>query len=629
MRTARNVLRALALATLALAVSAPAEAGLDVFYSATGRLAVSVDAAGSNEGSQVVQVHKPSTAATVRAAFLLAASNKSTEIADEDIFLAGNPIFWDQMVINDVDEEPEFFHSYLADVTSLVASSINSASAGRVNFTVVESRNDERIDGEMLVVIFDDPTVNTLRTVMLAFGGQTTGGDTFHLTLGDPIDPSAEGAIAAMGLGVTFSFQDGGAQMFSQIDVNNTRLTTAAGGSDDGGSVNGTLITVGGLDDSSSNPANPNATPTNKRSDDELYTLLPFMDLQTTSLNIHTVNPSDDENLMFAWFLVDGAAVIGEGVVVSPAMTSVMVGRPVEICAHVVDDLGEDVEGAGVDFAVESGPNAGINGFCIPGDCRTDSEGVVCYNYTGVAGNGKDTLVAFIDVNGNDQPDQDEAQSRSMITWFGQTVSTTTIPPCCDGACGDANLDTAVTATDALYILDASLGNRECDLCLCDVDKSFAVTATDALMTLKRGVGGNVRLRCPLVGPNCPVTTSTTTTTTLIPYPTCEPMECGEYRKCSPNDNHCEQPVCGAVVDGGGYCVEGRTPCEMLPGCDTHDDCPDNTLCFAMSCCDRTVCMPFSAFCSAPITEAPIDYEWQQRAVLPLVPAGESGAFAR
>ena len=56
-----------------------------------------------------------------------------------------------------------------------------------------------------------------------------------------------------------------------------------------------------------------------------------------------------------------------------------------------------------------------------------------------------------------------------------------------------------VTATDALAILNASVGVGECPLCLCDTSGNFFVTATDALITLNAAVQLPANLMCPNV----------------------------------------------------------------------------------------------------------------------------------
>jgi hypothetical protein len=55
----------------------------------------------------------------------------------------------------------------------------------------------------------------------------------------------------------------------------------------------------------------------------------------------------------------------------------------------------------------------------------------------------------------------------------------------------------AVTAADALFVLKAAVGTRECALCTCDVDNGGTITATDALRVLKAAVGQSIPIACP------------------------------------------------------------------------------------------------------------------------------------
>ena len=137
------------------------------------------------------------------------------------------------------------------------------------------------MDGEVLAVILDDPG-SKVGTVTLLYGGLSTTGDTFALSLAEPLKPSGQ---AQLGLGISFGHQPG--PQYSQIDVNGKRLTTSAGGEDDGvANQNGALITAGGLDD---NPANPTDLLANGtcgiRCDDELYDLKPFAGTGATAMN--------------------------------------------------------------------------------------------------------------------------------------------------------------------------------------------------------------------------------------------------------------------------------------------------------------------------------------------------------
>lgn len=53
------------------------------------------------------------------------------------------------------------------------------------------------------------------------------------------------------------------------------------------------------------------------------------------------------------------------------------------------------------------------------------------------------------------------------------------------------------TASDALFVLQSSVGLASCPLCECDVDSSSIVTATDALNVLMTVIGGGGELMCP------------------------------------------------------------------------------------------------------------------------------------
>lgn len=72
-----------------------------------------------------------------------------------------------------------------------------------------------------------------------------------------------------------------------------------------------------------------------------------------------------------------------------------------------------------------------------------------------------------------------------------------------DGAaCGDVDcLGTSLTTTDALGLLHAAVGLKECALCVCDANGSGITTATDALMTLNSAVGIATAMSCPSCAP--------------------------------------------------------------------------------------------------------------------------------
>ncbi|MDP2606281.1 MAG: Ig-like domain-containing protein [Deltaproteobacteria bacterium] len=369
-------------------------AGLTEFFSATGKLFLSVDGAGSNNASHTAQVEKPNASTTVRQAFVLAASAgfSGRVLNNGDVAINGTPINWDARVPGAIANS-----NHRANVTSIVKPIIDAASPGRVTFTFTEV-STSGIDGEILVVVFDDPLQTADSTVSLLFGAQNISGDTFSITLAEPIDPTSPGAVADMGLGISFGFQ--GTSQFSIVNVNGRRLTSSAGGQDDGLAANGGLITAGGLDDSNANP-NPDAFPSDSRTDDERYSLIqgnsvdsnPFISPTDTSISVFTQNPSNDDNIFFAYFHLSGAAIVGEGIVLSPTGVTNPVGTQHTVTAKVSNDNGAPVLGTLVTFNVISGPNTDDTG-----TDTTDVNGEATFTYTGDGGAGTDQIQAsFVD----------------------------------------------------------------------------------------------------------------------------------------------------------------------------------------------------------------------------------------
>lgn len=347
----------------------------------TGRLSLSVDGLGTLSSTGTIQVQKPA-GATVRSAYLAAATTgfSGVRLVAGNVTLDGAGFPW-------IYETPSSISSwnYWADVTGIVKPKVDAAAAGRVDFTVGES-STSGIDGEVLAVIFEDPNQMSLNTVVLLFGAQAVGGDTFNITLAEPIDPTDPFLVLDMGLGISYGFQGGG--QYSQVDVNGTRLTTSAGGQDDGDNGNGALLTAGGLDDSNANPADPLALPTTPRSDDELYNLVPFVAAGETVITVNTRNPSNDDNIFFASLLLTGQAIVDEGILLTPAEAVNTLGELHTLTATVQDDEGHPIADRDVRFQVTSGPNAGLEHVGA-----TDAEGTVSFTYSSTTP-GTDVIVA-------------------------------------------------------------------------------------------------------------------------------------------------------------------------------------------------------------------------------------------
>ncbi|MDC1205470.1 hypothetical protein N8083_01325 [Candidatus Pacebacteria bacterium] len=283
-------------------------AELNPVFQEIGKISVSVDAEGNNDiAGGTIQVDKPQ-GTTVKKAFMLASSFSGRVIEDGDVSLAGTPVVWSLTEANSAfAANDDFFYSVFADVTEIVKPAIDAAPTGILDLTVVE-QNTDTIDGTILVVIFDNPNVTEDQSVILLFGAQSTGGDIFYVDFTEPLDATTE--QIDMGLGIGYSYQNtSGTNQVNIIDVNDMRLTSSAGGEDDGGSYDGALITVGGIGDSNDNPE-PNDPSGGFDSDDELYDLLPFINTGDKQIKVFSQNPSNDDNIFFSYFLLSESAAI-------------------------------------------------------------------------------------------------------------------------------------------------------------------------------------------------------------------------------------------------------------------------------------------------------------------------------
>lgn len=287
-----------------MAIAPLAHASLSLNYQFNGRGNWSIDGVGSNNTPVgTVQAYVP-VGSTVERAFLYTSMVPSSTLTsvtlDGTLLNAG--------AFADVGSNPYGLRSYRADVTSLVSSKVGGGSASRFDFTLNAENPNSSVDGNVLVVVYSNATESE-RTIALLDGASNAAGDSFTVNLGAPLaDPTTPGFEALFSLGIGYSYQVGDSQ-FSYVDVAGRRLTSWAGGEDDGGSFNGGLITAGGLDDDPANPANPNSSPVgNFRYDDELYNLAlgnslnsaPFLTAGMTSFIVNTQNPSGNDNIFFA-----------------------------------------------------------------------------------------------------------------------------------------------------------------------------------------------------------------------------------------------------------------------------------------------------------------------------------------
>lgn len=356
-----------------MAFAPVASSGLQPVVTENGKVYMSIDGMGTTSSSGLIQVNK-TTGSTVRKAYLMSASTGFSNYheSNSDVAINGNNIAWTTEIPNGIQS-----YNYFTDVTSIVKPIIDGSSAGIIDLTITE-QNSYNIDGEILVVIFDDPSQVSDNTVVLAFGAQQTTGDSFAIGLSQPVNKSLPGFGLDMSLGISFGYQPAG--QYSQIDINGQRLTTSSGGQDDGMNSNGALITAGGIGDSNANPADPYATDSaGPRADDELYSLLPFVNNGDTTISAVTLNPSNDDNIFFAGFYLGSTtAVIGEGIILDPQSATNYLGASHTVTASVQDTLGNPVVGKDVYFNILSGPNAGLNS-----TQATASNGKAAFTYVG------------------------------------------------------------------------------------------------------------------------------------------------------------------------------------------------------------------------------------------------------
>ena len=199
------------------------------------------------------------------------------------------------------------------DVTNIVRSVVNGGQGGLYNFNLTELGNN---DGSVLVVAYSNASTQG-RSALIYDVELATTGDVTRFNFANPYS----GGNMLMSLASSFSMQP--SDQVTQVDVrtsnnpNARRLTSSAGGADDGEQANGALITVGGIGDSAENP-DPFASPFGgPRVDDELYNLAlgnsanatPFITLGDSWAELSTINPSNDDNVfgMFvsADFMID------------------------------------------------------------------------------------------------------------------------------------------------------------------------------------------------------------------------------------------------------------------------------------------------------------------------------------
>jgi hypothetical protein len=335
--------------------------GLQPIYSDVGRIYLSVDGTGMVQAvTRNIQVDKHA-GATVRKAFLFA-SKTSSAWASGSVLVDGVATTWIASVQGGTRIP---FFNYAADITDLIKPRVDAASAGLVDIGINEVVQGE---GTIIAVVLDDPSQAQDNTVSLMFGGMKPTGDDFFITLANPLDAASPTLRLEMGLGISFGFQlPNGFGQSSQVTVNGTVVSGCAGGQDDGESSNSALLTVGGIGDS---PANPNCSANASqgfRADDELYDLRPFVQTGDQLISVHSINPSQDDNIFFAGLFMTVPAQVTVADATPPVITPVVTGT--------LGDNGWYTSDVAVTFTVADPESPITSPACAASSLTTDSEG--------------------------------------------------------------------------------------------------------------------------------------------------------------------------------------------------------------------------------------------------------------
>jgi len=296
--TKKQLVVMIGLTFLAFASVGTAEASLTEFDTFVGQFGYSSDGFGSTSNSGTISASVP-LGATVEAAYLYTGFFNFGSPFLPTSTLNGSGVAFGPNVLNTT--ACCGLGSARADVTGIVKPIIDGGPGGIYNFTVTEG--DARQDGEALIVVYSLPSL-PISTVGILDGFASVTGDVTSINFADPLDPGAPGFFAEMIIGDNFSC----CSQKSTITVNGTTITTNAGNNDDGiGTIaNGQLITVGGFDDPFS-PFLPSYA-----EDHEKYNLVPQITFGDTSIEVRTVNASQDDNIFLALFHVFGRAGINE-----------------------------------------------------------------------------------------------------------------------------------------------------------------------------------------------------------------------------------------------------------------------------------------------------------------------------
>jgi len=300
--------------------------GLNEMLRVTGRLYASLDGLGTSSGTGNLQVDKPSGGAKVVGAYLTITQWNNLTSAPTDFTLNSQTVTFTHDAVGAGGGK-----NFLADVTSLVKTTIDGASAGTLNIAVSEGSDNNKIEGSSLLVIFDDPD-SSWGSVIFLFGSSDTTGDSveaeFPALGADELSGHWFSAAIAFGYQETELGQSSTITLTSSAIASPVTLSQVAGGSDDGEARNGALITVGGIGDSvENNPGTSTTFVSASRTDDELYGLDDYLAVGDTAITINSRNPSNNDDIFQVVFYLSRVEIENAVTVDDPQVTA-LIGAP-------------------------------------------------------------------------------------------------------------------------------------------------------------------------------------------------------------------------------------------------------------------------------------------------------------
>jgi len=199
-------------------------------------------------------------------------------------------------------------------LVSQVKAKIGGGSNSPIVFPFTEvSPSSSNIDGVGLVVIFSNPAYPENSIAILDGGLAVSPPQQTIVGLAKPLDKTIPNFSSTLSLGIGFSYPGADHACYSgqtsRVDVNGERLTTCAGGADDGFDGNGGLFTIGGVGDDLNNPPNPFGA---GGTDDELYNISGFLNQGDTQIELVTENFSSDDIVFLAIIQITAQVSVGE-----------------------------------------------------------------------------------------------------------------------------------------------------------------------------------------------------------------------------------------------------------------------------------------------------------------------------